>query len=127
MHGVSWPRSVVLMRPLPLSLALDVGQVLAHQSTFDQKVTPLLSLRVMQCRWAPLIGQLTYTLTSLVDLCSSSNEDEGALPHWSTLMYVGFVEAPVDKPPFQLYCLLLMLPYDHAIHFEYKCCSCLGV
>ena len=64
---------------------------------------------------------------SLADLCSLSNEDEGALPHWSALLYDGCVEAPADKPPFQLYCLLLMLPYDHAIHFEYKCCSCLGV
>ena len=31
MHGVLWLRSVVLMRLLPLSPVLDVGQVLAHQ------------------------------------------------------------------------------------------------
>ena len=58
---------------------------------------------------------------------SSSDEDEGPLPHWNDLPYDGIVEAPVGAPPFQLYCLLLTLDYGCALHFEFWCCDLLGI
>ena len=62
-----------------------------------------------------------------IEVDSSSDEDEGALPHWNDLLYDGCVEAPVDKPSFQLCCLLLTLDYGRALHFEHQCRDRLGV
>ena len=46
---------------------------------------------------------------------------------WNDVPYAGTVVAPVGKPPFQLYCLLLTLDFAHALHFELQCRLRLGV
>ena len=56
-----------------------------------------------------------------IEVDSSSDEDEGPLPHWNDLPYDGVVEAPVGMPSFQLYFLLLTLDYDRAVHLENQC------
>ena len=43
------------------------------------------------------------TASCPIEIDSALDEDEGPLPHWNDLLYDGIVEAPVDKPSFQLY------------------------
>ena len=77
MHGILWLRSVVLMRPVPLSLVLDVAQVLGAPPIIRLKlIAPQMRMRVLcpigtTCHMMGVLRLLWVRLPSSCAACFS--------------------------------------------------------